>query len=98
MDPIGGIARNFPIGGAILGPWVGLIAAIILLIAANAGLIGCSRLVFSMGQYYQVPSFCYRIHQRFHTPYVTLILFTILASAINCNSQPRQDAFSGRSL
>ena len=81
-DPIRGIAENFPIGGELLGPWVGILAAIILLIAANAGLIGCSRLVFSMGEYYQVPSFCYKIHSRFQTPYVTLILFAILSSLI----------------
>ncbi len=81
-DPIGGIASNFPIGGEYLGPWVGLIAAIVLLIASNAGLIGCSRLVFSMGENYQVPSFCYKIHSRFRTPYVTLIIFTVFASAI----------------
>lgn len=81
-DPISGIARNFPIGGEFLGPWVGLLAAIILLIASNAGLIGCSRLIFSMGEYYQVPSFCYKIHARYRTPYVTLIIFTVLASLI----------------
>jgi basic amino acid/polyamine antiporter, APA family len=81
-DPIGGIAENFPIGGAILGPWVGLLAAVILLIASNAGLIGCSRLVFAMGENYQVPSFCYKLHSRFRTPYVTLIIFTVLSSLI----------------
>lgn len=81
-DPISGVAENFPIGGKFLGPWVGLLAAIILLIAANAGLIGCSRLLFSMGEYYQVPAFCYKIHPKFHTPYVTLIIFALLASFI----------------
>ena len=86
-DPVGGIAMNFPIGGAILGPWVGILAAIILLIAGNAGLIGCSRLVFSMGEYYQVPSFCYKIHPRFRTPYVTLLLFTVFSSVIVVLSQ-----------
>jgi basic amino acid/polyamine antiporter, APA family len=88
-DPVGGIAENFPIGGAILGPWVGLIAAIILLIASNAGLIGCSRLVFFMGEHYQVPSFCYKIHSRFRTPYITLIIFTVLSSLIVAISQGR---------
>jgi len=88
-DPVGGIARNFPIGGALLGPWVGLIAAVILLIASNAGLIGCSRLMFSMGEYYQVPSFCYKIHARFRTPYVTLIIFTVLAALIVALSRGR---------
>ena len=81
-DPVGGIARNFPIGGEILGPWVGFIAAIVLLIASNAGLIGCSRLTFSMGEHYQVPNFCYKIHPRFRTPYVSLAIFAALASLV----------------
>lgn len=81
-NPVAGIAANFPVGGAILGPWVGLIAAIVLLIAANAGLIGCSRLAFSMGEHYQLPNFFYKVHSRFRTPYVALIVFAILASLV----------------
>ncbi len=81
-DPIGGIARQFPVGGEILAPWVGLLAAMILSIAANAGLIGCSRLIFSMGEYYQVPNFCYKLHSKFRTPYVTLFLFSSFAAFI----------------
>lgn len=81
-DPVGGIVSNFPIGGDLLGPWVGLIAAIVLLIAANAGLLGCSRLTFSMGEHYQVPDFCYKIHPRFRTPYVSLIVFSVLSSLV----------------
>lgn len=81
-NPVAGIASSFPIGGAFLGPWVGLIAAIVLLIAANAGLIGCSRLAFSMGEHYQLPTFFYKVHSRFRTPYVSLIIFAILASLV----------------
>ena len=38
---------------------------IILFIASNAGMIGCSRLTFSMGGYYQVPGAFYKIHSKF---------------------------------
>lgn len=86
-DPIAGIALNFPIGGEFLAPWFGLIAAIILLIAANAGLIGCSRLTFSMGEYYQVPHFFYRLHSRFRTPYISLGVFAFLACVVVVWSQ-----------
>lgn len=78
-DAIGGIALNFPIGGRILGPWVGLTAAIILFICANAGLIGCSRLIFSMGSFYQVPKIFTSLHPRFRTPHIALFLFSIIA-------------------
>lgn len=80
--PIAGIVAHFPFGGEWLAPWVGLIAAVVLFIAANAGLIGASRLTFSMGEYYQVPHLFYRLHSRFRTPYVSLAVFAFFASVI----------------
>jgi APA family basic amino acid/polyamine antiporter len=80
--PIEGMAAHLPFGGHWLGPWFGIIAALLLLIASNAGLIGCSRLVFSMGEYYQVPHFFYQLHPRFRTPYVSLAFFTLLSCLV----------------
>jgi len=88
-DPVAGIVANFPIGGQWLAPWFGLIAALILLIASNAGLIGCSRLTFSMGEYYQVPHFFYKLHARFRTPYISLGVFALLACIVVILSQGR---------
>jgi basic amino acid/polyamine antiporter, APA family len=79
MDPIAGIVLHFPVGGELLAPWVGLMAAILLLIASNGGLIGSSRLTFSMGEYYQVPYLFYRTHPRFRTPHISLMVFAALA-------------------
>ena len=79
FNPVEGIVSHLPIGGKLLAPWVGLIAAILLLIASNGGLIGSSRLTFSMGEHYQVPFFFYRTHPRFHTPHVSLTFFALLA-------------------
>lgn len=81
-DPIAGIVAHFPFGGKWLAPWFGIIAACILLIASNAGLIGCSRLVFSMGEYYQVPHFFYSLHKRFRTPHLSLGVFAFFACVI----------------
>lgn len=81
-DAVGGIAMNFPIGGRILGPWVGVTAAIILMICANAGLIGCSRLIFSMASNYQVPKVFARLHSRFRTPHFALAIFSMIAIGI----------------
>lgn len=81
-DPIAGIVANLPFGGTWLAPWFGLIAAIILLIASNAGLLGCSRLIFSMGEFYQVPRFFYQLLPRFRTPYIALAVFALLASGV----------------
>jgi APA family basic amino acid/polyamine antiporter len=81
-DPIAGIVSHLPFGGSILAPWVGLVAAIILLVASNAGLIGSSRLSFFMSEHYQLPRFLFFLHPKFRTPYVALGVFAVLASII----------------
>jgi len=81
----GGYAGN-PILGVVngieLGPlqtpaelYFGLVAAIILFLATNAGLIGVSRLVYSMGIHRQLPDRMRRLHPRFRTPWIGIILF-----------------------
>jgi APA family basic amino acid/polyamine antiporter len=55
--------------------YVGLVAAIILFLATNAGLIGLSRLVYSMGIYRQLPDRVRRLHPRFRTPWVGILTF-----------------------
>lgn len=82
QDPLAGIVAALPFGSKVLGPWIGLLAAAILLSAANAGLVGASRLSFNMGEYYQLPRFFYKVHPRFRTPHVALIFFAVLASLI----------------
>jgi APA family basic amino acid/polyamine antiporter len=82
QDPLAGIAAALPRGGRLLAPWVGVLGAMILFVAANAGLIGASRLTFAMGEYYQVPRIFYKLHPRFRTPYVSLSLFAGLAALV----------------
>lgn len=81
-DPIAGIVAALPIGKNLLSPWVGLLGATILFVAANAGLIGASRLTFSMGESIQLPKFFYSLHPRFRTPHISLIFFSVLAVAV----------------
>ena len=82
-DPVVGIVRFLPEGlswlKAILMPWVGILAATILLIATNAGLIGVSRLAYSLGQHRQVPPILGRVHPKRMTPYVAIIAFGSVA-------------------
>jgi basic amino acid/polyamine antiporter, APA family len=82
-DPVLGIVQFLPdsLGWlkAILGPWVGILAATILLIATNAGLIGVSRLTYSLGQHRQLPPALGRVHPKRLTPYVSIILFGAIA-------------------
>ncbi len=81
-DPIAGIAASMPFGRQYLAPWVGLLGATILFVAANAGLIGASRLTFAMSEHFTLPRLFYRLHPRFKTPYISLIAFTVIAGAI----------------
>jgi APA family basic amino acid/polyamine antiporter len=81
-DPVLGIVANLGLSAGLtdmLRYYVGVLAAVILLIATNAGLIGVSRLTFSMGHYRQLPERLRQIHPRFRTPYVAILVFSGIA-------------------
>ena len=81
-DPVLGIVENLGLSGGltnILRYYVGVLAAVILLIATNAGLIGVSRLTFSMGHYRQLPERLRQVHPRYRTPYVAILVFSGIA-------------------
>jgi basic amino acid/polyamine antiporter, APA family len=80
-DPILGVVENIELG-ALQGAaeiYVGILAATILFIATNAGMIGVSRLTYSMGQYRQLPGALRALHPRFRTPYVAIVVFGLVA-------------------
>src|ERR687898_862515 len=80
-DPVLGVVENLGLSAGltnVLRSYVGVLAAVILIIATNAALIGLSRLTFSMGQYRQLPERLRQVHPRFRTPYVAIIVFSIV--------------------
>ena len=82
-DPVLGIVENLGLSAGltdVLRYYVGVLAAVILLIATNAALIGVSRLTFSMGHYRQLPERLRQIHPRFRTPYVAILAFSLVAA------------------
>ncbi|MFC1913934.1 APC family permease [Chloroflexota bacterium] len=83
-DPVAGIASYIPLEiiRTILKPLIAILAGTILLIATNAGLIGISRLAFSLGSHNLVPSVISRVHSKFKTPYISIILFSLTAILI----------------
>jgi APA family basic amino acid/polyamine antiporter len=83
-DPVAGIAASLPIAliRDILKPLIAILAGTILLIATNAGIMGISRLAFSLGNHKLVPPILSRVHPRFKTPYISIILFSIVAILI----------------
>src|SRR3954452_21685074 len=82
-DPVLGIVENLGLGASltdVLRYYVGVLAAVILIIATNAGLIGVSRLTFSMGQHPQLPDRIRQVHPKFHTPYIAILAFSAIAA------------------
>ncbi len=84
-DPVLGIVDNLGLTGITLDAlelYVGVLAATILFIAANAGVIGASRITYSMASYRQLPEPFRRLHPRFRTPWLALVLFAGVASIV----------------
>jgi len=82
-DPVLGIVENLRLGAGlteVMRFYVGILAAVILIIATNAALIGVSRLTYSMGHYRQLPERLRQIHPRFRTPYVAIVVFSLVAT------------------
>ena len=75
--------------------YVGLLAATILFIATNAGIIGVSRLVYSMGMHRQVPDRLRQLHPRYGTPWSGSSCFGAVACLIMI---PGQADFLGSAL
>jgi APA family basic amino acid/polyamine antiporter len=81
-DPVLGIIEHIGIHGpalTVLRYYVGLLAATILFIATNAGLIGISRLSWSLSEHRQLPGIFSRLHPRHRTPWFTIIIFSAIA-------------------
>ena len=62
----------------VLPAMVAVLAASILLIATNAGLLGISRLTYNLSSHRQLPIGLSRIHHHFRTPYIAIGLFSLL--------------------
>ncbi len=81
-NPMLGIVENLGLDATpteLLRYYVGLFAAVILLIATNAAMIAVSRLTYSMGQFRQLPEKLRQVHPRYRTPYIAIILFAVVA-------------------
>jgi len=84
-DPILGVVDNLGLSGGLLDTlelYVGVLAATILLIATNAGIIGASRITYSMATYRQLPEVFRKLHPKLKTPYIALVLFAGIAPII----------------
>src|SRR5918997_1419170 len=77
-DPIVGIVRNMDLG-SVQGAaeiYVGILAVTILVAATNAGVLGVSRLTYSMGLHRQLPDKLRTLHPRYGTPVWGILIFS----------------------
>ncbi|MEK6645125.1 MAG: APC family permease [Candidatus Firestonebacteria bacterium] len=75
-DPLAVLGTAIPYIGYIAGPFAAILSAIMLLISANTGVMGASRLTFCMSQFKLIPSWFNKIHQIFRTPARTIVIFS----------------------
>ncbi len=84
-DPVLGLVDNLGLSGPLLHTleiYVGILAATILIVATNAGVIGASRITYSMATYRQLPDGFRRLHKTFRTPWIALVVFAGLLSIL----------------
>src|SRR5689334_5268328 len=95
-DPVLGLVEHLGLHGFVLSAakvYVGILAATILFIATNAGVIGASRITYAMASYRQLPEVFRRLHPRFKTPWLSLVVFAgLIAIAVLL---PGQTTFLG---
>jgi len=81
-EPVLGIVDHLGLHGVLLTGiqyYVGLLATTILFIATNAGLIGISRLSWSLAEHRQLPAIFARLHKTYRTPWFTIVFFSAFA-------------------
>jgi APA family basic amino acid/polyamine antiporter len=84
-DPVLGLVKNMDLHGLFLSGaqyYVGILAATILFIGTNAGVIGASRITYAMSSYRQLPEVFRKLHPRFRTPWLTLVVFAGIAPIV----------------
>jgi basic amino acid/polyamine antiporter, APA family len=95
-DPVLGLVENLGLHGHVLDAakiYVGILAATILFIATNAGVIGASRITYAMASYRQLPEVFRRLHPKFKTPWLSLVVFAGVLSIVVL--LPGQTSFLG---
>lgn len=81
QDPMSRLASEIPY--LILLPyWVSLLGFLTNYISANTGIIGVSRVTFSMGRLKLLPQSFRKIHPKYRTPYLTITVFSLIAMSL----------------
>ncbi len=74
-DPVAYLASHIPYLGVIAGPFAAFLGATILFISSNTGVMGASRLIFSMSHFRLVGTWFNHVHPKYRTPSNALTAF-----------------------
>src|SRR5206468_12255627 len=80
-DPVAFIALALP-NGWILAGLASFLGISVLLVAANAGIVGASRITYAMSQDGVIPKVFGRLHKKYNTPFISIIVFSSISVAI----------------
>jgi APA family basic amino acid/polyamine antiporter len=74
-DPIAYLASHIPYLGVLAGPFAAFLGATILFISANTGIMGDSRLIFSMSHFRLASPWFRYVHPKYRTPRNAIVGF-----------------------
>ncbi|HEY3314330.1 MAG TPA: amino acid permease [Bacillota bacterium] len=80
-DPVAVLAKHIPIIGFIAGPFTAILAATLVFASANTGVMGYSRITWSMSNFRLLPKWFSAVHPVHQTPYRTILVFSMIAIA-----------------
>jgi APA family basic amino acid/polyamine antiporter len=81
-DPIAKMTSLIPIVGKYFAVIVAITGGAICLVSTNTGVIGVSRITYSMARFNLLPSWFYKVHPRFRTPIRSIILFSAIGAIL----------------
>lgn len=73
------LAGSLPVIGPYFAIWVALMGTLVCYISTNTGIIGVSRVTFSMSRLGLIPKTFAKISSKFRTPYFTILVFSLVA-------------------
>ena len=80
--PVSRVAEALPGIGSILATWTAFTGFMLCTVSTNTGVIGVSRVTYSMGRLQLMPDQFRKVHSKFRTPYVTIIIFSLVACGL----------------
>jgi basic amino acid/polyamine antiporter, APA family len=79
--PVLGVVKSLTASwvGDALGYVVAVVATMVLITAANAGMVGITRTSYMLATHRQIPRVLAKLHARYTTPWIVIAVFSVLA-------------------